>query len=132
MYIEAPAGKVWRAVESQEAMRRWLGKLTEFEPGLGGRVRVYDSTGEYVMGGSVVEWEPGVRLTFTWERFAPTQHAPTHFTFMLIPEGEGTRVVLLHHRFEAVPEEEYLSYRQGWGDGQGQLDAIRAIALESA
>lgn len=131
-YIAAPPRKVWRAVESQEMIRRWLGGRTEFEPGLGGRVRVYDNTGEWQMGGPIVEWEVGVRMTFLWEGFVPTTHAPTHFTLELIPEGDGTRVVLRHHRFESVSEEEYLGYKQGWGDGQRQLAAIAAIALAAA
>jgi uncharacterized protein YndB with AHSA1/START domain len=110
-------------------IRRWLGKQTEFEPGLGGRVRVFDSSGEWVMGGEVIEWEPGRRMTFTWAGLEPTPHAPTRFTFELIPQREGTRVVLRHHYFLDAPESDYLDYQQGWGTGEPQLAAIAAIAV---
>ena len=131
-YIAAKPERVWRAVETQELIRRWLGSRTEYEPGLGGRVRVYDSTGEYMMGGKIVTWEPGRRMAFVWEQFAPTQHGPTLFTFELQPEGDGTRVTLLHDHFEEVPEQDYLDYKQGWGTGEQQLARIAEIAAEAA
>lgn len=129
-YMAAPPQQVWRAVQSQEQIRRWLGKLTEYEPGLGGRVRVYDNTGEYVMGGVIVAWEPGRKLAFTWEQFAPTTHGPTLLTFAIAPEGEGSRVTILHDHFAAVAEQDYHDYRRGWGSGESQLAKIAAIAAE--
>lgn len=129
-HIAASPERVWRAVESQAMIRRWLGAKTEFEPGLGGRVRVYDNTGEYVMGGEIVVWEPGRRMSFTWSQFAPTTHGATMLTFALEPETDGTRVTVLHDHFEHISEQDYLDYKQGWGTGESQLRRIAEIACE--
>jgi uncharacterized protein YndB with AHSA1/START domain len=131
-WIAAPAAKVWMAMEREEFIQRWLSKGARWEGRLGGQVRVYDNSGEYEMGGTISVWEPGRRVVFGWAQFKPHPHAETRCTIELTPEGEGTRVTLVHDQFEGISDEEFQGYVQGWGDGSGTFTRLQNVVAAMA
>jgi uncharacterized protein YndB with AHSA1/START domain len=132
IYIEASPEKVWRAVESQDMLRKWMGGSVEYEPVLGGRVRIYgrdDQGTNYVMGGSVITWDVYRKMQFNWEGYEPEPYSATLFTFELQQEGTGTRVTIVHNQFE--DEKMYLSFKEGWGGIEKTMQKIADIALSA-
>jgi len=132
-YIAARPEKVWTAVSSQEHVRRWLSSATEWEPRLGGQVRMFgqdDKGTRFVMGGEMRVWDPPHRLEFVWAGLEPEPHPETYLEITLEPEGEGTRVTLRHYGFADVPLFE--SYQEGWGNPQKMFAKLAAVVQEAA
>lgn len=132
IWIAAKPELVWRAVETQDLIRKWLASSVEIEPRLGGSFKIFgkdDKGTVYLMGGEVVAWEPGRLFQVTWEQYEPHPHPPTLLTLELAEEGEGTRVTLTHNQFDTT--ELYLSFKQGWGDPTKTLKKIEAIVVSS-
>lgn len=131
-WIAAPVAKVWLAVEREELIQRWLSKGARWEGRLGGQVRVYDNSGEYEMGGEITVWEPGRRVVFDWAQFKPFPHAKSRFTIELTPEGDGTKVTLVHDQFDGIPDSVFAEYVQGWGEGTGTFVRLREVVAAIA
>lgn len=130
IWIAARPEIVWKAVESQEMLRKWLSANVEIEPKLGGSFKIFgqDDQGTiYKMGGEVVAWEPGRLFQVTWEEYEPFPHPPTLLTLELVEENEGTRVTLTHNQFNS--SELYQSFKQGWGDPTNTLKKIENLVL---
>jgi uncharacterized protein YndB with AHSA1/START domain len=88
-----------------------------FEPG--GRIFERTGTGEEHDWGRVTRWEPPRRLAYTWHlRQDPAAATEVEITFT--PQGEGTRVEIVHGGW-AAPEQRDRNER-GWG---GLLPAYR-------
>ena len=62
--------------------------------------------------GAVTHWEPPHRVAFSWR----ITGVPTHVDVTFTPDGDGTRVELVHRGFErlADPEATHSSYSRGW------------------
>ncbi len=73
------------------------------EPRLGGRI--FEEYGEGTLHeiGAITIWEPPTRFAFTWRgiNFAPGEVTTVDVSF--VTSGEGTRVVLEHRGFAALP-----------------------------
>ena len=65
--------------------------------------------------GTVLAWEPGVRLTMTWHPGNPEAES-TDLTVRFLPHETGTRVELVHTGWErhALGEEAARNYGDGW------------------
>lgn len=119
--IEASPERVWRELESEEAMREWFLPDMDYEPRVGGWIELRgDKGGAVRFGGRVLVVDPPHELTFEWDRLAPAAWpAPTLVTIRLTPHGDGTVVEILHHGFEALgegAEATYRSFEGGWDD----------------
>lgn len=115
-------------MESEAYVRRWLSGRAIWEGRLGGQVRIYDSSGEIEFGGQIHVWEPGRRIVFGWEAFRPFQHEETRVTIELIPEGEGTRVTIVHDQFGDLSDQDVESYREGWNGGNHEALLAKLVA----
>ena len=82
-----------------------MGKLN-FEPGSGGRLFETFSDGKTshtVVVGRVTTWEPPARLTFEWRNTTFAPHEKTEVDIRFDEADGGTRVVLEHRGWSALP-----------------------------
>lgn len=131
-WIAAAREQVWKAVEREEYVRRWLSKGARWDGHQGGEVRIYSTPGNFEFGGTIHVWEPGRRVVFGWAALSPFQHPETRVSIELAPEGEGTRVTIVHDQFDGFTEADVDSYREGWNavDHCGLLVAVVAEIAE--
>lgn len=100
------------------------------EPRLGGRWYATHEGGEETTNGHVLVWEPPSRAVFSWEISAQWKESPgigSEVEIRFIAEGpKTTRVELLHHKFEAMGEEDGTKMRNGVDGGWvGILDLFK-------
>jgi uncharacterized protein YndB with AHSA1/START domain len=100
----AEIGQWWRPSGLFPSSRRPAGRMA-IEPGVGGRVTETHDDGEVVEIGRIRVWEPPDRLVFTWRptSFGPDQETEVHVGFE--PVAEGSRVVVEHLGWDAIPPE---------------------------
>ena len=106
----------------------WYGE-GRIEPHLGGAVELM---GGHIRG-VVTQWQPAVRLTYTWNVFNPgeavSQYPESYLTFTLAAAGDGTALTLEHL---PVLEQFVKLNAMGWHTYLDMLVAlVRGTALEA-
>lgn len=87
-----------------------------FEERVGGRFYEEIEGGEEALWGRVTLWDPPHRLTYTWHPGRGEGTAQL-VAIRFAPEGDGTRVTLVHSGWEKLGEgaaEERAGYEPGW------------------
>ena len=95
-----PPSKVWRVLTTQEHLARWL-MQNDFQPRVGQtfQFRAKPVGGwDGIVNCEVLELIPERRLVITWN----SNVIQTKVTFLLEPEGAGTRFTLLHTGFKGM------------------------------
>ena len=118
---EAPVAAVWAAWTDPKQMKQWMGPndaLRESEVTtdvrVGGRYRIvmHSPDGEtHRVGGVYREVVLNKRLVYTWA-WESTPERESLVTVEFKPTGEGTEVVLAHHRFADTQARD--KHQQGW------------------
>ena len=118
---EAPVAAVWAAWTDPKQMKQWMGPndaLRESEVTtdvrVGGRYRIvmHSPDGEtHRVGGVYREVVLNKRLVYTWA-WESTRERESLVTVEFKPTGEGTEVVLAHHRFADTQARD--KHQQGW------------------
>lgn len=115
--LSAPIEAVFAAWTDAGSMAEWLSPVghaeVETDLRVSGRFRVVMAGGDTRIEhtGQYLEIDPPRRLCFTW--ISPyTGTEPSVVTVDLSPEGDGTRLVLVHER---LPEDQVASHTGGWG-----------------
>ena len=129
--LPAPIEEVFAAWTDPESMSLWLSPIgradVEADPRVHGRFRVVmvggdvsiEHTGEYLV------FDPPRLLSFTW-RSPYTGPEPSVVTVTLTPEGETTRLLLVHER---LPAEQVTPHAEGWGSILDRLAGLLASAI---
>ncbi len=94
----------WRATPLFRFTPRSPGKLA-FEPRSGGRFIETSDDGTQFEIGRIVEWSPGVRLTFTWRQASFSEGQETEVEVRFDAIGDETRVTVEHRGWDSVPQE---------------------------
>jgi uncharacterized protein YndB with AHSA1/START domain len=108
----------------EPGMQSWLGTDVEFDPRPGGLYKInvggdHPALGEFV----VVKPNEEVTFTFGWnEPGHPIPAGSTKVAITLIPEGEETRVRLVH---SGLPDDAISDHEEGW---QHFLDRLAIVA----
>lgn len=108
----------------EPGMQSWLGTDVEFDPRPGGIYKInvggdHPALGEFV----VVTPNEEVAFTFGWnEPGHPIPAGSTRVAITLIPEGEETRVRLVH---SGLPDDAISDHEEGW---QHFLDRLAIVA----
>jgi uncharacterized protein YndB with AHSA1/START domain len=108
----------------EPGMQSWLGTDLEFDPRPGGLYKInvggdHPALGEFV----VVKPNEEVTFTFGWnEPGHPIPAGSTKVAITLIPEGEETRVRLVH---SGLPDDAISDHEEGW---QHFLDRLAIVA----
>ncbi len=108
--LGAPVEEVWRAIATPEGLVRWFAHRAEATPA-GFRLEWDRPAKVESITLRLRESKPSSRLSFDWDSTVPGQD--TRATFVLTPEGTGTRLVFTE---------------EGFGDGLAWDNAIAHIA----
>jgi len=115
MFMEATPERVFRALTEPAQLDRWMAKDARVDLREGGRYDLGFAPEGYdgpMM--SVLDFEPNRRLTISWPDWRGDRAVPVQtVTWLLEPEGTGTRVTLVHAGF--VRAVDLSDYPFGWG-----------------
>jgi uncharacterized protein YndB with AHSA1/START domain len=92
-----------------------------FEAREGGEVYELTASGERGHWATVITWEPPGRLVLAWN-ILEREALPTEVEVRFVPEGDRTRVDLVHSGWERIAENaeaKRTSYDKGWGQVLG-------------
>jgi uncharacterized protein YndB with AHSA1/START domain len=125
--IAVPPEVVFPYFTDPARMVDWMGVGALLDPRPGGTFRV-EANGRDVVLGEYVEVEPPHRVVFTWgfagaERVASA--GSTRVEVTLEPDGDGTRLVLLHHD---LPDGLRDAHADGWIHYLARLAPVAAGA----
>jgi uncharacterized protein YndB with AHSA1/START domain len=123
--IAAPPTVVFPFFTDPERMVAWMGIAAMLDPRPGGTFRV-DANGRDVVVGEYVEVKPPRRVVFTWgfDGADPIVAAgSTRVEVTLEPDGDGTRLTLLHH---GLPTRLRDAHAEGWSHYLGRLAPVSA------
>jgi uncharacterized protein YndB with AHSA1/START domain len=98
--------RVWVALTDPRELTSWLGPVTEGAPGPDASF-VLAMDVEEVARCTVTAWRPPYELRMVWDY---TGEGPSELAFLLEPTGDGTLVVVEHHRIAVDP----IQYGAGW------------------
>jgi uncharacterized protein YndB with AHSA1/START domain len=123
--VAAPPETVFPYFTDADRMTRWMGTEAELEATPGGIFRV-NVGGSHVGQGEYVEVDPPTRVVFTWGWDDPesaVQPGTSTVEVTLTPEGEGTKVVLVHRD---LPEGAEVPHGHGWEHYLARLEVAGA------
>jgi uncharacterized protein YndB with AHSA1/START domain len=97
--LTGPIERVWAHLTDPELLPAWFGGQSTIEPRQGGAVRLMDGH----IRGTVTQWQPPQRLTYTWNVFAPgdpadatSAYPESYLALRLQTEGDKVLLVLTH------------------------------------
>ncbi|MCB2112999.1 MAG: SRPBCC domain-containing protein [Parvularculaceae bacterium] len=93
----------WRPSALFEITPRGDGELY-FEPGPEGRLMTRLAAGKPFEIGRILDWQPGVRLRFSWRQATFPPDRVTEVEVRFEPLGDETRVTVEHRGWDAIPE----------------------------
>ena len=129
VFIEAPPSSVFRALVAPELLDKWISKKAVVEPRTGGRYSFgwsFETDGKQVEGGPtrILELVENEKLVIDWPDWRGDTSVPAQrLTYLLAPEGSGTRVTLIHDGF--VRAADISDYGSGWA---WFVDRLKAVA----
>ena len=105
--LPGPITRVWDHLTKPELLPAWFGEHSSIEPRAGGTVRMLDGH----IRGTVTQWAPPHRLSYTWNVFAPgdgpdaaSAYPESYLTLTLEPHDGQVMLRLAHmpvlERFE--------------------------------
>ncbi len=133
LLIDAPPATVFHALITPSLVNEWFGsKAAEIEPHVGGRYSVgwqYQIDGRDVTGGPtrILDYEQDVRLVLDWPDWRGDASVTGQtITFLLQPEGRGTRLTFVHAGFSRTTD--ISDYPFGWVWFVGELKRVAEAA----
>ena len=128
--IDAPVAKVWEYIVDPKKLARWL-MPNDFEARIGMTFSMECPTGTTIAC-VVKEILPPEKLVYSFK--SNEMNIETLVTFLLAPEGNGTRLTLVHSGWDSLPpsEQEEIAggFDEGWGRFLGKLEAEFAAAAK--
>ena len=137
--LNAPVGRVWRALTDHREFGEWFGVALEgpFEAGKVSRGKITHPGYEHLKWEANIEaMEKDRRFAMTWHPYAVdpekdySKEDPTRVEFALEKEGTGTRLRVTEAGFDKVPadrrEEAYRMNQSGW---EAQMENIGAYLM---
>jgi uncharacterized protein YndB with AHSA1/START domain len=102
--FDAPVGRVWTALTDVDQMRQWYFDLNEFKPEVGFEFEfvVEHEGNSYHHLCKVTELIPQKKIAYTWRYKG--EAGDSLVTIELSPEGEKTRLKLMHSGIETFPK----------------------------
>jgi uncharacterized protein YndB with AHSA1/START domain len=124
--IAAPPEVVFPYFTDPSRMTEWMGVAALLDPRPGGTFRVEPNPRDVVLG-EYLEIAPPHRVVFTWgfQGSGRTTAGSTRVEVTLEPDGDGTRLILLHHGLSGRARE---AHGEGWGHYLGRLAEAAAGA----
>ncbi len=123
--IDASPATIYEFLTIPEKHVEWNGTTAELDPRPGGVYRVL-TRGEHQAAGEYVEVVPNEKVVFTFGWDQPDHPIPpgsTQVEIRLIPEGDKTRVRLVH---SGLPADAVSDHTGGWDHYLGRLAVVAA------
>ena len=111
--VDATPSTIFPFLSEREQLLKWIGTDAEIDPRPGGLFKVLVG-GKHPSLGEFVEVVPDQKVAFTFgwdEPGHPIPAASTRIEISLIPEGDKTRVRLVH---SGLPADAVADHTQGW------------------
>ncbi len=102
--IAASPERLFPLLVEPDWLRRWWPDVAQFEPRVGGRVRMEFRGGESVVTGEVKRYEPPTALAFSWVRDGRPEVATLVELTVTRLGAERCRVELVHSGWERAPD----------------------------
>jgi uncharacterized protein YndB with AHSA1/START domain len=121
--VDASPATIFPFLVDPELHVKWMGTEAEIDPRPGGVYRVLVG-GEHPSVGEFVEVVPDEKVVFTWGWDEPGHPIPagsTRVEIMLIPEGDKTRIRLVHR---GLPADAVAEHTGGWDHYLGRLVVV--------
>lgn len=101
--LNAPVERVWKAITNADDMKQWYFDIPGFKPEVGFEFTFIGKNKDrtFVHLCTVTEVVPNQKLTHSWRYEG--YDGNSFVTFELIPEGEQTRLKLIHEGLETFP-----------------------------
>ena len=128
IYIDAPPSAVFRTLIDPEKIQQWFGVAAAVDPRLGGDWHLkmeYEKEGKKITTPpcKILDIVENERLSITWPDWRGDKSVPDQkVTWMLKPEGAGTRVEFKHDGF--VRAVDISDYPFGWGWFLSRITAV--------
>jgi uncharacterized protein YndB with AHSA1/START domain len=133
--IKARPSEVWRWLESQDALRRWISPNLEIDLAVGGVYRFLGPDDATWVTGHVLELVPEGRLVLSWMEEGSDWLHPARLVLTLAPAAAGTRVTLIHDGFAGIGKPGWpatvQNYERG-ADAHRILEKLAALVSEDA
>jgi len=129
IFIDVPPSSVFRGLIDPELLDKWISKTAVVEGRVGGRYSFgwsFEIDGRQVEGGPtrILELVENEKLVVDWPDWRGDTSVPVQkLTYLLTPEGTGTRVTLIHEGFVRVAD--MSDYPSGWA---WFLDRLKSVA----
>ena len=136
VFIAAPPSSVFRALVEPALLDQWIATKAVVEPRVGGR---YSHGWSHEIGGRQVEGGPtrilelvqDEKLVVDWPDWRGDTSVPVQkLTYLLAPEGAGTRVTLIHDGFGRAAD--ISDYPFGWAWFAGRLKDVAERPTKAA
>lgn len=126
--IQAPPSSVWRWLETEEALRRWLSPSLEIDLRAGGAYRLLGADEKTWVSGTVLDLVPEGRLVLSWlEEDAGWVH-PARLVITLAATASGTRVTLAHDGFAGIGKPGWPGVVQAYERGADRHQVLQRLA----
>ncbi len=105
-YITTTPEKLWNALTTPEFTRQyWFGSHFETDWRAGSSMKSCNPDGSIIFSGKILESNPFRRLAFTFKHVKhDADHAPSHVSYDLEPNGDVVKLTVLHDNFEEGSE----------------------------
>ena len=133
--IRATPSKVWRFINSQETLRRWISPNLEIDLQVGGKYRFLGPDDKTWVSGHVMELVPEGWLILSWLEEGQGWTNPARFVIALEACALGTKVTIIHDGFAGTGRTDWpalvADYEQG-SDAHGILHKLAQLVNSSA
>ena len=129
IFIDVPPSRAFRALVDPELLDKWISKKAVVEGRVGGLYSFgwsFEIEGKQVEGGPtrILELVENEKLVVDWPDWRGDASVPVQkLTYLLAPEGTGTRVTLIHEGFVRVAD--ISDFPSGWA---WFLDRLKDVA----
>jgi len=123
---QAPVTIVWNSISDRKEMKEWYFDLAEFKPEVGFEFRFSGGPSEdkqYLHICRITESVRDKKLSYSWKYDG--YPGLSHVTFELTPEGNKTRLRIIHSGLETFPQDipdfGRENFEKGWNEITGSL-----------
>jgi uncharacterized protein YndB with AHSA1/START domain len=116
--LDAPIGKVWKALTDKDQMKEWYFDLSAFKPELGFEFQFEGGKDDrrYLHLCKVTELVKEKKITYSWRYDG--YEGISYVSFELFAEGDKTRLNLTHKNLESFPKSNpdfaKVNFDEGW------------------